>query len=676
VSRSRRNIGILAHIDAGKTTVTEHLLHLGGVVRRPGTVDAGTTVTDWMLEEQERGITIAAAAITFPWRDVDVTVVDTPGHVDFTLEVERALRVLDGAVLVVSGPDGVQAQTETVWHQVLRRGVPALAFVNKLDRPGFDPERVLSDLQERLGVVPVPLQVPLVWDEGRIELLDVLTGERLAWSLDPAQRAPTPPERSPAEGLEELRAAAVERIVDAIASHDDALAEEVLAGRTPSPEAYRRALAAATRARACVPIVWGAARYGVGIGPLADAIVTLLPEPGSTIAFDRDGAQRTIGPRDPTAGFVFKTEPRRGGVRLAFLRVFSGEVVSGGPIVRSPDGLALGTPALVRVAGQDVDPVERLEAGEVGALLYEGEGATPRTGDTIGPSVLPFTFEPIRPPDPVIERVVEAPDAASHERMMAALRGLVADDPSLRLGVERETGMAILSGLGELHLEVAIARAGRDSGLVLRAGAPRARTRWLLSAANAQGEAEVTHPTGRGWVRVVIEVRRQTGETAATTAKSAPKIGLDRPDQREALLAGIASGLGRDGLSARQVLDVDASVVAIEVHGGNDVIAPVMFRDAAAWATERALTAGGLCEAEPWGALVVTAPDATIGRVVGDLARRRARIQRTESRGPIQEIVADAPLAELIGYATALRNLTAGRGLFSVEPVCYRARSG
>ncbi|MCC6625643.1 MAG: GTP-binding protein [Deltaproteobacteria bacterium] len=672
MERSRRNIGILAHIDAGKTTVTEHLLHLGGVVRRPGTVDAGTTVTDWMLEEQERGITIASAAITFPWRGVDVTVIDTPGHVDFTLEVERALRVLDGAVLVVSGPDGVQAQTETVWHQVLRRGAPAIAFVNKLDRPGFDPERVLADLRERLGVVPVPLQWPLAWDERRVELLDVLTGERLVWDVDPDVRAPIPPAVEPAIGLETLRASALERIVDAVASHDDALAEEVLAGGTPSIEVFRRALALATRARACVPIVWGAARWGVGIGPLADAIVTLLPEPGPTVAFERGGAHQVIDPDGAPAAFVFKTEPRRGGVTLAFLRVFASALASRAPLVRTPDGAALGSPALVKVAGQDYDPVARLEAGEVGALLYEGDATVlPRTGDTIGPAVLPFTFEPIRPPDPVIERVVEAPDASSHERMMAALRRLVADDPSLRLGTDRETGAAILSGMGELHLEVAIARAGRASALTLRAGAPRARTRWLLTGAEATGEAEVTHPTGRSRVRVAAQVRSRPA--GATTPSVIVRPTIERADLREALLAGLASGLGHDGLGARQALDVDVIVTDVEVHGG-DAIAPVMYRDAAAWATERALVAGGLAEAEPWGTLVVTAPDAAIGRVVGDLARRRARIQRTESRGPIQEIVAEAPLAELIGYATALRNLTAGRGLFSVEPSFYRPR--
>jgi len=674
MTRARRNIGILAHIDAGKTTVTEHLLHLGGVVRRPGAVESGTTVTDWMLEEQERGITITSAAITFPWRGVDVTVIDTPGHVDFTLEVERALRVLDGAVLVVSGPDGVQAQTETVWHQVLRRGVPAVGFVNKLDRPGFDAARVMREIEERLGILPVALQWPIVSADDEVELLDVLTGQRLSWRIDPEARTPTPPEVSPGDDLEAERAPLVERLIDAIASHDDDFAEEVLAGGSPSVDAFQRALRRAVRARAILPIVWGVARHGVGLGPLADTIVELLPEPGATQAWGRDGDSRLVGARDEAAAFVFKTEARRGDVTLAFVRVFAGELRAGERLVRTPDGAELGAPSLVRVSGQDFDPVDRLEVGEVGALAYAtATRAMARTGDTIGPAVVPFTFERIRPPDPVIELVVEAPDASSHELMLKALRELAEDDPSLRLGHERETGAAVLAGMGELHLEITLARARRASGLALRAGTPRARTRWLVQR-DGVGEAEVTHPTGRARVRVEVQITPRLTLGAAPSSASV-KATIERVEWRDALLAGVATGLGQDGLSARQVLDVDAVVSVVETHGG-DVIAPVMFRDAAAWATERALAASGLEEAEPWGALVVTVPDAAVGRVVGDLARRRTRIKRTESRGTIQELVAEAPLAELIGYATALRNLTAGRGLFSVEPTYYRAMPG
>jgi len=660
MSRARRNIGILAHIDAGKTTVTEQLLHLGPGAGRPGSVDSGTTVTDWMVEEQERGITIASAASSFRWRDVDVTVVDTPGHVDFTIEVERSLRVLDGAVIVISGPDRVQPQTETVWVQACRYALPAIGYVNKLDRDGFDPDAVLASIRERLGITPVPLQIPIVSAE-TIALVDVITGQQTLFDREDQSQW-----RSDDldEDAQVLRLEAIERLVDAIASHDDAYAELVLAGGEPTPAEHLRALARAVAARAVLPLVFGAARHGLGLGALADAIVDLLPAPGvaSMPAFDRAGHACAIVPTDATSAYVFKTEPRRRGKRLAFVRVITGAIESGADLVRTPMGDALAPARPVHVTGQDYDPVPRLEAGAIGALEIEADEPMPRTGDTLGNAVLPFTFERLRPPEPVLELTVEAPDAGGHERMVAELALLCADDPSLRLGVDRDTGRAKLSGMGELHLEIAIERAARALGFPLRAGTPRIRERGVLLA-EGTGEATVQHPTGRARVRVVVAIA-----PLATLAVEVPE--LERPDFRDAVISGLEAAAGVDGRGQRPLLGGRLRA-EIEAHG-TDVV-PIMFRDAAEWAALRAIESAGLGVAEPWCALTVIVPDAAVGRVVGDLARRRARVRHTESRGPVQELALDAPLAELVGYASDLRSLTAGRGQFSIEPVGYRA---
>jgi len=670
-----RNIGILAHIDAGKTTLTENLLHATGAIRYPGAVEHGSTATDWLLQEQERGITIASAAISCRWRDVEITIVDTPGHVDFTMEVERSLRVLDGVILVISGPDGVQAQTETVWHQALRRRIPAIATINKIDRPGFEDEQVLADIRERLGIEPVPLYVPC-GGEGEIALIDVVEGGVLVWSLDGLVRRQRAAHSRRAMTLAEsqLRDDALERLADAVASFDDDFAEEVLSGAPPRPEAIRRALRSAMTAQACLPVLYGAVRFGIGVEQVADAIVELLPAPDEVpppatydvVTGQALGQGEGLDPSVPAA-FVFKTEMRPRGERLVFVRVFSGHLELGQQLERFPDGGSCRVAEIDRIMGGDTDPVDRLEAGMIGGLAWPRESPAPLTGETLAGAGLAVTFERIDPPQPVISVTVEATDPEAHERVHAYLRELAADDPSLVLSVAARTGQTMLSGMGELHLALAVERAARETGLAIRTGHPVARHRQMIIT-EGDGRAERSDTFGgRGRVAVEVTVRpihHGLGDVIRYEA-ARPR----RADWREALEAGLENGIGADGMSDFDVVGIELIVTAIEVSGSD--IAPVVFRDAARDAVREALEAAGIEAAEPWVTIGAVVPETVVGRLVGDLARRGARIKGSESRGNSQIVSAEAPLARMIGFATDLRSMSGGRGLFTMEPVGY-----
>jgi len=630
-----------------------------------------------MVEEQQRGITITSAASTFKWRDSDVTLVDTPGHVDFTIEVERTLRVLDGVVLVISGPDGVQAQTETVWMQKVGAGLPAICFVNKLDGADFEVDALLKQIADRLHVVPVPLQVARRNDDGwsLIDILGTASGPdpRWVWDADGTSHGISKIEESRDELGEVLRLEAMDRLVDAIASSDDAYAELVLGNGEPTREQHLAALRKAVAERQVLPVLFGAARHGLGLTALANTIVELLPPAaerkvevfpvaasGITEAHATSLSTLADG---PSCVYVFKTEPRRGGLRLAFVRVFGGLIRAGDVLVRTPDQANFTPRQLVRVIGRDFDEVPSFEHGEIGALLFGPEDPFPRTGDTLGLQIQPFTIERIHPPEPVIEVAVEAQDSDGHTLMLKAFADMCEDDPSLRLGTDRDTGRALLAGMGELHLEIAIERVQRELGLELLTGHPQVRRRFILWAA-AEGEAIVNHPAGRARARIRIGVRPHP-------TLEIESIELDRPDWGGAVLSGLEAAVGIDGTGPHPLLNGHVRVVEIELHGTD--IVPIMLRDAAEWAALRALTLADLKPAEPWVRLEVIAPDAAIGRLVGDLARRRARVKGSESRGAAQILTAEVPLSELIGFATDLRSMTGGRGQFSLVPLGHRA---
>jgi len=637
-------------------------------------VDFGSTVTDWLPEERRRGITVTAAASSCRWRGAPLTLVDTPGHVDFTLEVERSLRVLDGAVLLLSGPEGVQAQTETVWHQAERRGLPALGFVNKLDRPGVDLDAVARGVRDRLGLAPAWMTIVLDAGQGHATLGDPIAGTVTAWTWDDDRHAPaSPSEREPAPAEEgELRAAR-ERLLELISLRDDAFAERYLEGEAFAPEEILQGLRALVRARECLPLWVGAAAHAVGVSALLDGVEDLLPRSADRApprCFDlATGAPVPGGlqvPGEPPVALVFKTERRPRGERLAWVRVFSGSLRPGDTLHRLPGRDPVTVASTVRIVGGADEPIEALHRGAIGGVLVASGETPPRTGETLAAPDFPWALEPITPPAPVLALALEAPDLTSDQAMREVLAELADDDPSLAVHVDPDTGQTLLHGMGELHLELAVGSLEARLGVPIRTGAPRARAGLVLErAAVADAESPCTPgPLGRAFVQLRlepvdadrgVEVRFETGAAV-------------RSEWRLACEAGIREALQRP---EGEVLGLRAHVGALAARRGEPP--PVHFRNAAQVAANRALERGGLHGAEPWMSLELVIPPTAVGAVTGDLARRQAKILGTEARGVQIVLRAEAPLRELIGYATPFRSLTSGRGTFTMEAAGYRA---
>ncbi|MCB9728020.1 MAG: GTP-binding protein [Deltaproteobacteria bacterium] len=670
-----RNIGIVAHIDAGKTTLTEQLLVLTGFLRAPGSVEDGTTVADWRRPERERGITIGSAAMTSRWRGHDITIVDTPGHVDFTLEVERTLTVIEGVVLVLSAPDGVQAQTQTVWHQAAHHGLPAVGFVNKLDRPGVDDAALQAQIRDVLGLEPVPLQIPLSWSDDRLVLLDLVTEQVLEWeelSRRSGPRAPVARAVATDEERYELLLGR-ERLADAVSPWDDAFTEQILDDRVPPEADWRRAIAAAVRARGCLPLVYGVARAGIGPAALLDAVVDYLPCPAKgprRKIFDVSDPERsaTWPPEEPqpTTAFVFKTERRGPDRRVAWVRVFAGELRPGAELLRHRSAVPVRVGELVRLMGGTDEPLDSLGEGAIGAILGDAGPPFPAMGDTLVEGPLRWAFEPIAVPAPVIAVALEAPDAEGDLAMRRALEDLVSDDPSLAVLSDPITGQIQLLGMGELHLELATESLVRDRQLPCRIGAPRA---WLRQAIATTG-------VGRG--EVVLDT--VPGGAVAVAVRVAPSD-AHGPARILPIREAIADPAGAEALRAalEHVLQggadlVQAELEVIEIAERGAGLTPRAYWDAATEAVSAAIANAGPQPAEPWVALEVTVPEEAVGRVSGDLARRRARIHASTSRGTLQTLSASAPLAEMLRYATDLRSMTSGRGSFSMRPTGHRPR--
>ena len=666
---ARRNIGIVAHIDVGKTTLTEQILVLTGVIRRPGSVEDGSTVSDWREQEQQRGITIGSAAVSCRWRDTEITLVDTPGHVDFTVEVERSLTVLDGVVVVFSGPDAVQAQTQTVWHQAASHQLPVIGFINKLDRPGFDDEVLQQDIRDRLGMEPMPLQIPIPAEGGSVELLDVLAGEHLRWQGVGTKRGARPPERTPIadEEHELLVELARDRILDLVAAFDDDLASTVLDDGQPTHEQWRRAIRAAVHQRACLPLVYGVARTGAGPDAVLDAVVDYLPAPDEGPAptvYDAATGTR-VGPwaGPDAAAFVFKTEPRRGGRRMTFVRVFSGTIESDAAIFAVPGGQRHEPQELVRLLGGWEEATDSLHAGAIGGIILPHDGPSLLTGATIAPGPLNITFESVRVPDPVITVAIEAADAEADARLRGALQDMTSDDPSLALLVEADTGRMLLAGMGELHLELAIERLTRELGIDCTAGDLRPRTRSMIDrpAIGTGGFAADTVPRAGVELEIIVRPVVEAGPAAPLYSAEPPPDPRWRKALDEALHTTLVHEYDVTGAGV-EVTRLDFSGAGLTARG---------FYEAAQSAVRDALSGVRPQPAEPWMHLSVVVPDEHVGRVSGDLARRRARIQGSTTRGVLQVLDVRAPLAEMIRYATDLRSLTGGRGTFTMEPIGY-----
>ena len=661
-----RNFGVVAHVDAGKTTVSEQLLFDAGVQHKFGSVDAGDTVLDWMVEERERGITITAAAITLPWRGCQLNLIDTPGHVDFTVEVERAMRVLDGAVLVLDAVQGVQAQTETVWRQMRRHRVSAIAFVNKLDRVGADALAAADDFSHRLDAPARPVQFPLVEGEGGghprpVALIDLITLETWRFADGHATHAAESIPDAVADDVGVLRAELVDDLLGPDADED---APDLV-------ERLRAAIRARVRDATFVPVFCGAALRQFGIRPLLDAVVDYLPAPIDLPPIHgRDPRTGTIVERErlpsaPTAALAFKLQALEHG-DILFARVYSGAIEAGGGLYNPRLGRHERIHRVLRMRADRGENLDVAQAGDIVALV--GPKLTV-TGDTLCTQDAPLVLESMTIPEPVLTRWVEPRSSADRDRLGAALERMAREDPSLVVTEDPDAGRWLLAGMGELHLEIAQHRLEHAFHAPCNLGEPRVAFR---ETARGPGEAAAT-------VERTIAGRKVFGEVRLAVAPEPdaerPRIEWDageaipaafRPAVTESLEAAATSGPGRG---------LPLTGVRITVVGGRSEAAhdhDAAFAEAAALALGRALQAAGLDVLEPWVQVDVEVREEFAHGIVGDLTAHGADLNDVASDGDLRRVRAAMPLAAALGYPTRVRSLSQGTAVAALTPSGYR----
>ena len=665
-----RNIGIVAHIDAGKTTTTERILFYTGKVHKMGEVHDGNTVMDWMVQEQERGITITSAATTCFWKDRQINIIDTPGHVDFTAEVERSLRVLDGAVGVFCAVGGVQPQSETVWRQANKYGVPRIAFVNKMDRTGASFERVVAELRSKLQARAVPLQIPWGREENYQGLVDLVRMKALTFAED-ALGAKVREQDVPAE-LAEAAQQAREQLLEAVAESDEALLNAYLDEGDLSFEALQSGIRKATIAGQLVPVLCGTSLRNKGIQPLLDAVVDYLPSPLDVPAVrgrhpkTDEELERTTGDFEPLCALAFKvaTDPFVG--KLIFMRVYSGELRKGANVWNPRTQKRERIMRLIRLHANQREEIEALFSGEIGAIAgIKGVG----TGDTLCAEQKPIVLERIVFPEPVVAMAIEPKTQADKEKMQAALADLADEDPTFRVGQNPETGQTIIQGMGELHLEILRDRMLREYKVQANAGRPMVAYRETITA---DGAAEYVFDRELGGKRhfAMVGLRLEKNERGAGNSVDF-KISSDLMphDFRSVVEEGIRDGLSTGVLGNFPTVDVRVSVVNGQWHPVDS--SEIAFRSAASMALREAAQTARPALLEPIMALEIVAPEEHLGDVLGDLNVRRGQVKDVAQRDGVRVVEATVPLAELFGYATTLRSLTRGRAGYTMEPTRF-----
>ena len=661
-----RNIGVIAHIDAGKTTTTERILYYTGGTHKMGEVHDGTTVMDWMEQERERGITITSAAITAEWNDHQVNIIDTPGHIDFTAEVQRSLRVLDGGVVVFDGVAGVEPQSETVWRQANVYDVPRICFVNKMDRVGADFRRTIGMIRERLGGNPIAIQIPWGIESDFQGVIDLLEMKAITWTDELGAKREWVD--IPDDMMEEAEFAHG-RIIERIIETNDALMEKYLEGEEISSDEMRAALRQATLSGVAQPVLVGSALKNKGIQPLLDAVVDYLPSPLDVAAIvginPNSDEEETRPPSkdEPLSALVFKivTDPYVG--RLAFVRVYSGVLKSGGTVVNATKGKKERIGRLLRMHADRREDIKEVGAGDIAAILGL---KTAFTGDTLATVNNPIVLESISFPDPVISVAVEPKTTADQDKMAEALHRLAEEDPTFQVRVDEQTTQTIISGMGELHLEVLVDRMMREFKVDANVGRPRVSYREAISKPSKADIVFKKQTGGRGqYAHVVLEIEPlEPGkgfEFVDEIRGGAIPREFIRPVQRgveEALDSGIIAGYPLVDIRVRLVdgsaHDVDSSDIAFKVAGS--------------MAIKDAVRRGKPIILEPLMGVEVVTPEENTGDVIGNLNARRSEISGMEPRaGGLQSVSALAPLAEMFGYATDLRSMTQGRGNFTME---------
>ncbi|HET9991447.1 MAG TPA: elongation factor G [Kofleriaceae bacterium] len=674
-----RNIGIMAHVDAGKTTTTERMLFYTGITSRIGEVDDGSAFTDWMQQEQERGISITAAATTFGWKHHLVNLIDTPGHVDFTMEVERSLRVLDGAIAVFSAVEGVESQSETVWRQADRYRIPRLAFINKLDREGADPVRVLEEMKSRLGAAPIAIQLAIGIGPTFSSVIDLITLRSRTWDRDSMGATftdgPIPHGHVPAASR------ARESMIEAIAEHDDELMSAWVAGRELASDQIKAALRRVTLANRGVPTLVGAAFRNLGIHNLLDAVVDYLPSP-----LDRDGGVvrgrdpqdpqaaptivRKVGDDQPLAALAFKVQSDDSGGQLTFVRVYAGCLKVGDAVLNSTRGQLEQVGRLVRMFANRREDIRAIESGMIGAIVAHGSvGSKIGTGDTLCDPRQPILLDTITIPTTVINIAVEPETDEDAGKITAALDRLALEDPSFRVKTDPESGQILLSGMGELHLEIVVERLRRELGVKARVGRPQVAYRETVTR-RAEGENKFVRVAGGpggsrgeyGHVQLVVEPTDRGG--GYVYENRAPQTDIPS-EHAPAIAAGVAEAVERGVIAGYPLTDLRVQVVGGSYHpvDSNNYA----FKVAGTKAFVAAANKAAPTILEPIMALEVVTPEESVGDVLGDLHARRGKVAGITARPGVQAVACFVPMASMFGYATDLRSRSRGRATYSME---------
>ncbi|ROQ59657.1 elongation factor G [Streptomyces sp. 840.1] len=669
-----RNLGILAHVDAGKTTVTERILYATGTTHKRGEVHDGTTITDFDSQERDRGITIFAAAVSCTWADHRINLIDTPGHVDFADEVERSLRVLDGAIAVFDAVAGVEPQSESVWRQADRHAVPRIAFVNKLDRVGARLDTAVASIRERLHTVPLVVQLPIGEEERFSGVVDLLRMRALVWAdgSDTYEEGEVP---------DELRAEALRRrrlLEETVAELHPAALEEFCARSTLSAATLAEALRDLTRTGEGVVVLCGSAYRNRGVEPLLEAVVAYLPSPQDVPpvrgTLGGDVVERAADPVAPLAALAFKVAATATG-RLTYLRVYSGTLGKGETVLDAGAGRSERVGRILRVQADRHVDVDEAVAGDIVAVIGLKSA---RAGATLCAPGAPLVLEPPTVADPVVSVAVEAGRNSDTERLMAALARLAEEDPSLAVRTDPETGQTVLSGMGELHLEVAAEKIRRAHGLEVRVGRPQVALReTVVRGVSGLVYRHVKQDGGAGqFAHVVLDVEPladaggQDGEGGAEFVfRSAVAGGRVPQEYVRAVAAGCRDALAEGPVGGHPVTGVRVTLTDGATHPKDS--SEMAFRTAGRFALREALRSCAMVLLEPVAEVTVTVPDDAVGGVLGDLAARRGQVSGSTARPGTAVITATVPLGELFGYATRLRSRTQGRGTFTTRATGY-----
>lgn len=659
-----RNIGIMAHIDAGKTTTTERILFLTGKIHRIGEVDDGTTTMDWMPQEQERGITITSAATTSQWRDCQINIIDTPGHVDFTIEVERSLRVLDGAVAVFCAVGGVQPQSETVWRQADRYHIPRIIYVNKMDRPGADIDKVKKMLKEMLDTDVLPIQIPFGIEENFKGVIDLIEMRLLSWGEEGTvmEEMPIPEQlKKEAENARHL-------LLEKIAEFDEIIMEKYLAEEEISKEEIRSVIRRLTISCKAYPMLCGASFKDKGVQPLLDAVVDFLPSPVDipsivgTNPENEDYEERIASDDEPLSALAFKiaTDPYAG--NLCYVRVYSGHLDAGSFVYNTKKKEKEKIGRLLRMHANKREEIKKLCAGEIGAVIGLKNILT---GDTLCDQNYPIILESMHIPEPVIFVAIEPKTVKDEEKLPNALKKLSQEDPSFKMRVDEDTGQTLISGMGELHLEILIDRMVREFGTEVHTSKPQVAYKETIKS-SVEAEGKYVRQTGGRGQYGHVEIRLEPAEPG-TGLEFIDKIksGAIPKEYIPGIKKGINEAVTSGVLAGFPVVDVKVTLFDGSFHEVDS--SEIAFKNAAVIAFRDGMKKANPTILEPIMKIEITTPEEHLGDVIGDITSKRAHILDMQARGGARIIKGHVPLGEMFGYATALRSMTQGRGNYTME---------